>query len=328
MKKTENNCNLKQIADILMNAESVLLFTHINMDGDTVGSAAALCIALRRMGLHAYILIEDEIPSYLDFLNDGYFTNDHGIIAEADVCMAVDCSDLTRIEKRKDAFFKGKHTVCIDHHITNEKFAELNYVEENAAASAEIVYRLLVEMGQKIDYQIAEALYTGIITDTGNFQYSNTTKETHLITAALFDTGIDHNKISIAIYQNIRPEKVRITGRALSTMELFCNGKGNIAYVTGEMLRETGATMDETDGIVEQLRNIMGVEISAFLKEDNGRIKAGLRAKTNGDVAEIAQQFNGGGHKKAAGCSFDCSLEEAKILLKAAIEKQLKCTEG
>lgn len=322
------NCTLNQIAEKLHDAESVILYTHVQADGDSVGSAVALCIALRSLDKRAYILTEDEIPSYLNFLSEGYCSSDFSLINEPDICLAIDCSDLSRIEKRKEVFFKGKCTVCIDHHITNDSFADLNYIDAEAAATAEIIFRLLIEMNIRIDKNIAEALYAAIATDTGNFQYSNTTKDTHLITAALFDCGIDHNKISVNIYQNMRPEKVKITGKALSTMELFAGGKGNIAYVTKDMLIETGAATDETEGIVEQLRNISGVEISAFLKEDNDKIKVGLRSKTIGDVSAIARSFGGGGHKKAAGCTIEGSLQDAKKMLIEAIDNHLKSLEG
>ncbi|WP_419823625.1 DHH family phosphoesterase [Anoxybacterium hadale] len=316
---------LNQIAAELKKANTVLLYPHVIMDGDTLGSSIALCIALRKLGKQAYILIEDDIPGYLTFLEKDYCTYDQEIIDRPDISISVDCSDIERFFKRKDKFLMGKRSICLDHHRTNNFFAELNYIDENIAATGEIVFHLINEMGVEVDVEMAEAIYTAITTDTGNFQYTNTTKTTHLIAAELFEIGIDLEKISVEVYQNIRHEKLKIMNEVIGTIEMVCGGKADIAYVTQKMLQKTGALMEETEGIIETLRNISGVEISAFLKENSeNEIKVGLRAKTYGDVSVIAQSFGGGGHKKAAGCTIHAPLEEAKKQIIAAVVAHLE----
>ncbi|MDF2653643.1 MAG: bifunctional oligoribonuclease/PAP phosphatase NrnA [Bacillota bacterium] len=316
---------LNQIAAELKKANTVLLYPHVIMDGDTLGSSIALCIALRKLGKEAYILIEDDIPGYLAFLEKDYCTYDQQILECPDVSISVDCSDIERFFKRKEKFLTGKRSICIDHHRTNNFFAELNYIDENTAATGEIVFHLIKEMGMEVNVEMAEAIYTAITTDTGNFQYTNTTKTTHLIAAELFEIGIDLEKISVEVYQNIRHEKLKIMNEVIGTIEMVCGGKADIAYVTQEMLQKTGALMEETEGIIEILRNISGVEISAFLKENSeNEIKVGLRAKTYGDVSVIAQSFGGGGHKKAAGCTIHASLAEAKKQISAAVIAHLE----
>lgn len=316
---------LEQIGSKLKEAETILLYPHIIMDGDTLGSSIALCKALRKIGKRAHILIEDEIPSYLLFLGKDYCTFNEQILDTPDISLSIDCSDIERFVKRKEKFLTGKQSICLDHHSTNSYFADLNYIDEYAAATGEIVYDLIRTMGIEIDIGMAEAIYTAITTDTGNFQYSNTTKTTHLIAAELFEIGIDLQKISVEIYQNIRHEKLKITNEVIDTIEMLYGGKGDIAYVTQEMLQKTGAFMEETEGIIETLRNISGVEISAFLKEtEENQIKVSLRAKTYGDVSAIAQSFGGGGHKKASGCTLNTSLAEAKKQVSLAIVAHLK----
>jgi phosphoesterase RecJ-like protein len=316
---------LEQIASKLNEAETVLLYPHIIMDGDTLGSSIALCIALRKKGKKAFILLEDEIPSYLQFLEKDYCTFDEKVLEEPDISISVDCSDIERFFKRKEKFLSGKLSICIDHHRTNKSFADLNYIDENAAATGEILYNLIKIMKIPVDVEMAEAIYTAITTDTGNFQYTNTTKDTHLIAAELFDIGIDLEKISVEIYQNIRHEKLKLLNEVIGTLEMLCDGKADIACVTQKMLKKTGALMEETEGIIETLRNISGVEISAFLKENGPEeIKVGLRSKTYGDVSVIAQFFGGGGHKKAAGCTIRTNLEEAKQQISSAIIKHLE----
>ncbi|MDD4563957.1 MAG: bifunctional oligoribonuclease/PAP phosphatase NrnA [Eubacteriales bacterium] len=328
---------LKEIANKLKESKTALLYPHVVLDGDTLGSSIALCVALRKLGKTAHILIEDEIPSYLRFLdlNNDYCTYDQHIIDEPDLSIAIDCSDIKRLPLRREKFLSGKSSINLDHHKTNQLFADINYIDEDASATSEIIFNLVKLMDVKLDSEIAEGIYTAIITDTGNFQYTNTTKTTHLIAAELFDIGIDMEKISIEIYQKVRIEQIKISGEIFGNMEMLFNGKANIAFVNQEMLKKTGALMEETEGVISTLRNIIGVEISAFLKEKhNNEIKVGLRSKTYGDVSVIAQKFGGGGHQKAAGCTLNTTIEEAKKLITAEIiahleeaEKRVKKTE-
>lgn len=316
---------MKEIGQQLLAAESVLLFPHINIDGDALGSCVALCKALRNAGKKAAILVEEEVPEYVGFLDDGYCTQDHGIFGTPDICMCVDCSETKRFPAREETFFKGKTTICLDHHFTGEPFADFNYIDGDVAATCELAYQLLQTMGLEITKEIAEAIYTGISTDTGNFQYSNTTKQTHLIAAELLDAGIDHNKITVKLYQNTRLEKLRITARVLDNMEVFAGGRAAIAYASQAMLEAEGVSMEDTEGAIDLIRNIQGVEIAAFLKEREEKvIKVSMRAKTDGNVAEIAGKFGGGGHIKAAGCTLYTDLEDTRTQLKTAIEESLR----
>lgn len=317
---------LQQIAEILLQSNSALLYPHLSVDGDALGSSVALCRALRKQGKEAYILVEDEIPTYLSFLDQGFCTCDQEIIAAPDLSIAVDCSDVNRFKKRKHKFFQGKIRICLDHHKTNNAFADFNYIDESAAATSEIIFELIKEAGIEMDAHIAEAIYTAIVTDTGNFQYTNTRKKTHLIVAELFDIGFNLEKVGVEIYQNVRPEKLMIAKDILGTLEMFCENRANLAYCTQQMLRENGAKMDETEGSIEMLRSLRGVEISAFLKEeDTQQVKVSLRSKTYGDVAAIAESFGGGGHTKAAGCTLHCSLRESIALIRQAVTFYLQC---
>ncbi|MFA5634920.1 MAG: DHHA1 domain-containing protein, partial [Anaerovoracaceae bacterium] len=232
------------------------------------------------------------------------------------------------IENRQDAFLKGKRTALLDHHATTQIFADLNYVDSESSSSGEIVLLLLKIMGLALDVEIAEALYTAIMTDTGRFTYSNTTLETHLAVAELLKTGMDHNRIAVGIYQRKRIEKVKLICAILGTMELFHHGRANLASMTQQMLVDSGAFPEETVGIVEELRGIDGVEVSAFLKEDAGKVKVTMRAKTHADVSKIAESFGGGGHTKAAGCTIPGDIIEVRKLIIEAIDRHLDSLEG
>lgn len=306
------NNSLKEIAQKISEAKSILLFPHVNPDGDTLGSCAALCKALRGMNKETWILLEDDIPANLCFLDNGYCTENQDIIAEPDICMCVDCGSEDRFEKRAAKFRQAKTTICIDHHGTTEFMCDCNYVDAAEAATGQIIFDLLKELEIQPDKEIGEAIFTAITTDTGNYQYSNTQKKSHLITAELYDWGVDCNKVSIEIYENVRMEKIMVKNRAMETLKVIGGGLGVIVYVTQAMLEETGAVMDETEGLSQDLRSIAGVEYAAVVKEyDANTIKMSLRAKTCGDVATVARHLGGGGHTKAAGCTLHTSLEEA-----------------
>ena len=332
---------INEIARKLIGGKNILLYPHVLMDGDALGSSVSLCKALRKLGKESFVLIEDQIAANISFMDNGYCFlvhegyDSHKVFGEIfggldpDICACIDCGEVERFKIRKDMFLQGKTTICIDHHSTSLPFADYNFIDGSIAATGEIVYNLIKQLEKLtdtvlLDKEMGENIYAAITTDTGNFQYSNTTKDSHRIVIELMDMGIDCNSVSIKLYQNVRLEKMRINNMSLNAMKVFGNGKGALAYVTQTMLKDTGATMDETDGIVEALRNISGVEIAVFLKEhENGAIKVGMRAKSYGNVAEIVKQFGGGGHIKAAGCTLSCPMDEAIKIMTEAVEESL-----
>lgn len=318
-----SNDSLKTIAEKLSEAKSVLLFPHVNLDGDALGSCAALCKTLRNMGKETWILLEDDIPANLRFLDKGYCTFEKDKIAEPDICMCVDCGSRDRFEKRAEKFISGKTTVCIDHHGTSEFQWDYNYIQPSEAATGQIVFDLLKQLEAAPDKETGEAIFAAITTDTGNYQYSNTQSKSHLITAELYDWGADFNKVSVELYENVRMEKFMVRNKAMETLKLLKGGKGAIVYVTQEMLQTTGAVMDETEGLSQELRSIAGVEFSAVVKEyEEKKIRVSFRAKSRGDVAKLAGRLGGGGHTKAAGCTIYENVYEAVKLVE---KEMLRC---
>lgn len=324
------NNSLKEIAEVLKSAHTVLLFPHANADGDALGSCTALARALGMCGVACRVLIEDKVADNLAFLDSAglgagetYTTFDAAVFGDApDICVAVDNGEPDRFPKRKEAFYKGKTLICIDHHPTSKPFADYNYIDPAAAATGEIIYDLLLAMGVKPDKLICEALFAAITTDCGNFQYSNTTKRTFEIMVELMEVGFDLPGVSNAIYQNNPPQKIRLEAEIMGTMQIIADGRVAIAYVTQQMLKDCGARLEDTEGIINVLRGIAGVEVAALFKENEERkIKLSMRAKAYADVSKVASKFGGGGHVRAAGCTLEMSMKEAIELLGPEIAK-------
>ena len=319
------NNSFREIASEIEKAKKIVLYPHLNMDGDALGSCVSLCRVLRDRGIESHVFICEDIPDNLKFLDKGYCTADSERVMDADISMLVDSGELKRIRGREEVFKSGKKSICIDHHETSAAFCDLNYIDPKAAATGELIFELLKEMGVKGDKEIANALFAAITTDTGNFQYSNTDKLSHEIVAELYDWGLDSSRVSIEIYENYRLERLRLEAEAMYGAEIFGGGRAAITKVTQEMLEETGALMNETESIVDNLRSIRGVEVAVLLKqEDDGRIRTSIRSKDWFDVAELATVFGGGGHKHASGFSSRKTLDEVYEDLKREIENRLK----
>lgn len=318
------NNSLKEIGQVLLEAETVMIYPHINIDGDAMGSAAAICRMLRKKGKTAYILIEDEVPANLKFMDRDYCTFDCEIIERADVSLCVDCGDYGRFPKRREAFEKGKKSICIDHHRTSEGICDYNYIDSNAAATGEIIFALLKEIKEEADVEIGEDIFAAITTDTGNFQYSNTNSRSHEIAAELINWGVDTNSVSIRLYENERLQKLMIQAVAISNLRMLCNGKCAVTWLSLDEMNKAGAEPFETDGIIDAVRSIAGVEIAAFVKEkEAGVLRVSFRAKSDANVAEIAAKFGGGGHVKAAGCTLSMNLRDGIELIKKELEEAI-----
>ncbi len=319
-----NNATLTEIGKGLEQAESVLLFPHIHPDGDSIGASIALCGILRRMGKTAWVLIENRLSDYIAFLENGMCTVRRDVISDPDVCICIDCCEESRFPGRLDAWNKGKKKMAIDHHRIGECGWDMYYIDPEAAAVSELIFVMAREMDWELTREDAAALYTGIASDTGSFQYSNTTKETHRIAADLMEYDIDINTINVNLFQNIDRRMVAVNAHILEKMELLEDGKIAMSCLSEEEREACGARMQDTETAINSLRDIAGVEIAAFLKEDNGRTRVSMRAKSNGNVAEVARAFGGGGHVKAAGCTLEKPLDEAYRLLRDALVAQVR----
>lgn len=320
MIKTNNIC--EEVKDIT----SVAISGHIRPDGDCVGSCMGMYLYLKQNApwLKKVDVYLQEIPESYHIIsgtNDIHHSCDSN--ERYDLFIALDCGDLERLGESVKYFKSAAHTLCYDHHISNQGFADTNYVDPAISSASELIYHVMDS--EKITKEIAEALYMGIAHDTGIFQYSCTSPHTMEVAADLMRKGIDCSYIIDTTYMEKTYVQNQILGRALLESMLVLDGKCIISAVTKKNMKFYGVTPADLDGIVSQMRLTKGVEAAIFLYETKPQeYKVSLRSKSYVDVSRVAQYFGGGGHVRAAGCTMQGSMHDVVNNLTLPIEKQLK----
>ena len=303
-----------EAASFLLKNDNYTILTHAHPDGDTLGSAFALCAGLRALSKKANVICPDDIPRKFEYLT---------VLGTEDfvpkTVISVDVADEKLLGGLCEQY-KGKIQLSIDHHGTNTGFAELMYLEGNSAAACECIYKVIKELNTEVTPFIASCLYTGIATDTGCFKFSNTTPGTHLFAAELMQAGADFDNINRVMFEVKTRGRLEMERRVLDSIEFVCDGRCAIVTVTQSMIKETGCDSSDMDGITALSRQIEGVQIGITVREKaDGNWKVSLRTFEPYNAADICSVFGGGGHCRAAGCEFSCSAEEAKSQLKAVV---------
>lgn len=302
----------------LRKAENVLVLTHANPDGDTLGSGFALVRILRQLGKKARLLNNEEIPKKFSYLYEDLKQEDF----REETVIGVDIADRVLLGKETEEKYGDRVNLAIDHHGTNRLFAEKTYVEADSASCCEIIFLLAKALGVTIDKGIADCLYTGCSTDTGCFRYSNVTERTHKIAAELLSFGADHAAINVKMFETKSFSLIKLQTMALEQLELHFDGRVSFLTVTRKMLDETGARDDEIDALVALSRQIEGVQVGVTFKEKpDGVFKASVRTHEGINAADICSAFSGGGHERAAGCSFSVPIEQAKSRMLSELQK-------
>lgn len=306
------NSSLIEAIQLINNTDNICIASHVNPDGDNIGSILALGHALKKLGKNINIIKTDEVPSDYLFLPNVDFIKEYDA-DEIELLIVLDCSDIERLGASKQMISKSKKVVNIDHHVSNTNFGDVNIVDVKAAATGELIYEFIKEMGISIDIDIATCLYTAISTDTGSFMYESVTDKTHEIAADLIRTGIDKLSIVVDLYQSRSMERTNLFVDCLSTFKTYHNNKIATVIVTQDMLKRANAKMEDTEGIISFVKDTKGVEVACLLKEHNdNEIKISLRSKEFVNVAKVCASFNGGGHIRAAGCTIHEKIEAAE----------------
>jgi phosphoesterase RecJ-like protein len=321
------------VLEVLKEHKTFLVSSHINPDGDAIGSQLALYSLLSNLGKTVSVVNSDPVPFAYNFLPDvtalqcvspksssTQCSLSAPDLQSFDVAIILDCGSLDRIgEKLVEHARSGKALINIDHHYGNKHFGTHNLVDDRACATGEIVFDLMEYSGMEISQDQAVCLYTAILTDTGCFKYSNTTARTHTITAQLIDKGVQPDRVAESVYETIPYRRAKLFSMALDTLQLSADGRIVWASVTNEMYEQTGTVSEDTEGIIEYIRSLRGVEVAIFFRElENGGTKVSLRSKRGLDVEQVAAMFGGGGHKAAAGCNIAEPLDKViKMVLEA-----------
>lgn len=308
------------LKEMLCNVKTVAISGHIRPDGDCIGSCLGFCRYLKDEypQIQTDVYLEEFRPVFRFLSGAKEVHHDLEGAPVYDLFIALDCGDRERLGFSVKLFDEARHTLCVDHHISNQAFAEKNYIVPDASSTSELVYRLTEGVG--ISKEAAEALYMGIVHDTGVFQYSCTAPETMETAAALMRTGIDAPRIIEETFFQKTYEQNRILGKMLFDSKLYMEERCIAVSLSIEEMKKFHVTAKDVDGVVSQLRNTKGVELAVFLYEvAPGEYKASLRSSDRIDVSRLAGKFGGGGHKKASGFNMKESPEEIiRLVIEAA----------
>ena len=321
MNNTPVNQPLASIARLIEENNDFTLIMHVSPDGDSIGSACALRLALMAMGKRVQAVCDGDVPRIYRFLEgaEDIIKPDDARITSA--AIAVDCADEGRMGAAGETFAQAKHTANIDHHVTNTMFAQHNAVEAHAAAAAEVVKELLdVDFGA----DIATCIFCGLVTDTGNFAYSNTTPDTLFAAGELLQRGADNALINRAVYRSAPVSKRRMLGLGLIKAEYLHGGKVAVCKLTRADFERFNARDEDCEGIIDNLRDVENVEIAMLIREKEPNVyKVSMRAKEYANVCAVAERYGGGGHRLAAGCTVRGELEALAAELTEALIQAL-----
>lgn len=316
--------NFLDILTLFDQHQTFAISTHVNPDGDAIGSELALFQFLKALGKTVKIYNTDPVPKKYQFLP--YWDNIENAKASADYCPEVlvilDASSRERIGTFLSKRLIPTHAVVnIDHHITAEAFGDYNIIVPTASSTAEIIYKFIKSTQIPIDAVSALCLYTGLMFDTGCFRYSNATSETHQIAADLIEIGdFAPDEVYRNVYEQVSLKKINLLGQTLQTLELTPDGKIAWVLITQSMLNETQTTLDDVEGFVNQIQAIENVEVAICVCElPDGKTKVSFRSEGSVNVAALAAEFDGGGHERASGCRINLPHASAiKMLVESA----------
>lgn len=304
----------------LRSCEDAVIITHRNPDGDCIGAGFALKDILAEIGVRSRVVCHDKFPKRYEFITN----TDAGEDFDPKNIIAVDIADENLMGSYKD-IYGGKVQLCIDHHISNKDYAEMTLLNGSATAACEIIYDLAKHMGVNISRHCALCLYTGIATDSGCFKYDCTTPRAHEIAAEMMrNYDIKFAKINRYMFDVQSMGRMKLESKVIELMESYLDGKLVIVAVTQAMMKELGVSMEELEGFAPLTIRLEDTEVGILMRErEDGVFKCSLRSADEVNVSEICQTVGGGGHAKAAGCTIEGTLEEAKNTLIAAVERAL-----
>ena len=307
---------MNQIIHHLKNSNNLFLATHTNPDGDAIGSLIAMGLSLEALNKRTTLYNESPIPAVYRFLPFADRIVNYVDKANIyDTAIILDCSDLERIGKAVSMVNKIPIIINIDHHITNTCYGDFQLIKTSACATTEIVYKLMKDMAVPINKAIAASIYTGILTDTGSFRFSNTNRAAFEICEEMVELGVDPYSIAQHVYGTYSLGRIKLLNMALDSIEISYNGRLSMMTLTRDMFYETDTRTEDADGLINYAKSIEDVKVAVLIQElqnKNKQFHVSLRSNGKVNVAEIASSFGGGGHFNAAGFSIESTLSDLK----------------
>lgn len=313
---------IDRIVEVINRCQRFLITSHVRLDGDALGSELALYLFLKGMGKEVTLYNEDPTPdNYLFLPASSQIGHTLGDVSPYEAAFILDCSEIERVGKEASRIQTVGVLVNIDHHVSNDGFCEIKLLDPQASSTGELVWRILQAMHFEPTPEIAECLYTAILTDTGSFRYGNTTSLALMVASKMVDYGASPQRISQEIYEHEALEKMKLMARVLSGLSLERDGRVACLAVTLQDLAETGATHQHTEGFVDLGRHVKGVKISVLFSQIGpDTFKVSLRSKDEINVEQIARMLGGGGHRNAAACRIQGDLASVKEKVLTAID--------
>ncbi|BCU82053.1 phosphoesterase RecJ-like protein [Polycladomyces abyssicola] len=320
----ETNNQLEAATRFVQDADRFLVVSHVNPDGDAIGSTLAVGQILKQLGKRYVMINESAIPQKYQFLPDcNQIRSPEDLRTEAPFShvIAVDAADADRMGECRKVFARDVHILNIDHHATNDRFGTVNVVIPDAAATAQVLYDWVESMGLEWTQELATCIYTGLLTDTGGFRYANTTPRVMNQAAHLIDRKVEAHRIAEEVLETTTLAHLQLLRKALETLRLSKDGQIAWMWIRRRDIEATGAKEEDWDGIVNYARNVMGVDVGILFREVNEKtIRVSFRSRRIVDVGALAQTLGGGGHARAAGCTIMGSAGEVErqVLQKVA----------
>ncbi len=317
---------IEQIAEIINKHDKFLVITHVNPDGDAIGSLLGMYLALREMGKTAAPVLGTKFPALFEFLpgKDDVLIGLESINFDPTYIISLDVAAENRISPQVDALRETATLINVDHHPTNPGYGNINHIQRHANSTTQLVYEILEKAGHPLSIDVGKCLYTGLITDTGCFKFAGVTSKTFELAAKLLEPGVDNYEITRYLFEEFAVSRLALEKLMLERLEILLDGKLVLSHLDLEDFEEIGADLSEGENLVNRLRETRGVEVGGLItKLSDNLCKVSLRSKGLIDVSAIASELGGGGHRRAAGIKASMSPQKLRIRLLELISTAL-----
>lgn len=309
----------KEARELIDNSKKIYIVAHVNPDGDAIGSTFAVYFALKKLGKDVHVVM----PSFsevFEFL-PGVESRVDNIEEDYDLLIALDSSDYTRLAISEEEYNRAKKVIMLDHHQISQPYGDFRYINDQKSSASEIAFLFIKSLEVEIDENIATLLYTGIMTDTGSFNYSNATPDTFRVVAELLENGAKAVDVCKRLNDTMKEAKLKLLAKAIDNMEVFYNGKMRFTYISYKEIEGLGIHDEDAEGMTNYLRAVEGTEVAVYVRgKSDGTYKVSMRSNDGVDVSKIAISFGGGGHPRAAGYTMTDIQKDKEKLIKAVGE--------